>query len=39
MSRQLISRQKLWAANAHGRYMWCIKLTYSDGTVDWEYAG
>lgn len=39
MRRTVLSHEKLWAANANGRYMWCFKTTFSDGTIEWRYAG
>lgn len=34
--RTLVSSERLWAANANGRYGWTVKNTYSDGSVEWR---
>jgi hypothetical protein len=34
----VISREKSWAANANGRYGWCIKITYANGLIEWEHS-
>lgn len=36
--KQRTSVKKSWAANAQGRYMWCYEITWSDGTITWEYS-
>lgn len=35
--KTVISREKLWAANANGRYSWCYKITWSDQSITWEH--
>lgn len=37
MSKTIVSRTKTWAANANGRYGWCFKIEWSDGTTTWEF--
>lgn len=37
MFKHVISRNKTWAANANGRYGWCIEIKWSDGTTTWEH--
>lgn len=38
MKPHVVSREKTWAADAQGRYGWCIKLTMSDGSIQWEFV-
>jgi hypothetical protein len=33
--KRVVSRERLWAANANGRYDWVTKITYSDGSIEW----
>lgn len=33
----VVSREKMWAANASGRYSFCYRITWSDGSITWEY--
>ena len=35
--RTAVSTEKTWAANANGRYGWCVKITYSDGYIEWKH--
>lgn len=35
--RTLISVQKTWAKDGQGKRGWCIKRTYSDGSVEWDF--